>query len=106
MNLKEVLGKNIKEERLKKGWSVEKLAENLEVSSRFLSAIERGEKTFSIENFYKAAGIFEVPMDYLLRTSNDQERWNSSVIHLMKNFSEEDFGRVIEILKILKNFKT
>lgn len=105
MNLKEVLGQNIKEERLKKGWSVEKLAEKLEVSSRFLSAIERGEKTFSIENFYKTANVFEVSMDYLLRTSNDQDRWNFSVIHLMKDFTEADFCRVIEIIKILKNFK-
>lgn len=71
-----------------------------------MSAIERREKTFSIENFHKASNIFEVPMDYLLRKSNDYERWDSSVMHLIKDFNEEDFCRVIEILKILKNFKT
>ena len=53
INIKKLLGRRIREERVKLGWTIEQLAENVELSPSFLGCVERGERALSIEKIYR-----------------------------------------------------
>ena len=55
MNIKEKLGLKIKDLRLKKGWSQEKLALESNLDRTYLPSIEKGERNVSIEVVEKLA---------------------------------------------------
>ncbi len=58
--LKNNIGKKIKNHRLERGLSQEKLAECVNMSREHISCIERGKNMISIENLYNIAKYFEV----------------------------------------------
>jgi len=59
------LGKKIKEERNKKGFTQEKIAELVGVSRQAVTKWESGQSTPSMENLITLAGIFEVSLGEL-----------------------------------------
>ena len=71
MELKLILGKNIKIYRYKKGYTQEKLAEILDVSTNYIGRLERGQHNPSLEKIAKIAKILEVE-PYLLFIENDK----------------------------------
>ncbi|OGD94159.1 transcriptional regulator [Candidatus Curtissbacteria bacterium RIFCSPHIGHO2_12_FULL_38_9b] len=60
-------GKRVREERLKKGLSQEKLAELAGVHRTYIGMIERGEKNITLENINKVAKALEIPVSDLLK---------------------------------------
>ncbi len=64
MNKKQI-GLNIKCERKKLGLTQEQLANTLNVSSNYISAIECGKKTPKLEMFFKIADVLNVNLDTL-----------------------------------------
>ena len=63
------LGQRIKQERLKLNLTQAKLAEDIDISDSYLSYIERGEKSLSLETLIRLAERFGVSVDYLLQDS-------------------------------------
>ena len=59
------LGLNIKQARKKLGLTQEELANKLNVSSNYISAIECGKKTPKLEMFFKIADVLNVNLDIL-----------------------------------------
>lgn len=59
-------GKRVREERLKKGLSQEKLAEIAELHRTYIGMIERGEKNITLENIEKIAKALEISLGKLL----------------------------------------
>ena len=59
----ELICKNIKKFRLEKGLTQEKLSELCNISTDYLSEIERGKKTPSLKRFIIIAEKLEVPFD-------------------------------------------
>lgn len=55
LELKNILGKRIREERQKKGWSIEKLAEKIGLEPSSLGLVERAGRALSIEKLYTVA---------------------------------------------------
>lgn len=55
MNLKEIVGMNLKYYRYKTGLSQEKYYSDLELSPKYLACIERGEVNLTIENIENLA---------------------------------------------------
>ena len=68
IKIRKTLGRRLRDERENKGWTIERLAEHLEISSSFMGSVERGEKLLSIENVYKASELLNVTIDSLLKT--------------------------------------
>jgi len=60
-----IIGRNIKEARLKKHLSQAQLAELTELSSGYISFIETGARGLSIETFVTLANALEASADYL-----------------------------------------
>ena len=61
------MGDRIRETRKKRGLTQDRLAEKLDISVEYVSQIERGIKTPSMQNFIKLVEVLDVSADYLLR---------------------------------------
>ena len=60
-------GLNIKIERLKLGYTQEKIGEALNFSSVYVSNVEKGKHRISLVNAYRFALFFGKSLDYLLK---------------------------------------
>lgn len=67
MNIKEKLGLKIKELRLKKGWSQEKLALESNLDRTYLPSIEKGERNVSVTVIEKIANALNIEVSELLK---------------------------------------
>ena len=61
------MGKRIREERLKKGYTQQEVAEKAEICVMYPSEIERGIKMPSLNSFIQILEALEVSADYILR---------------------------------------
>ena len=62
----ELLGRKIREQRKKKKYTLEQLAEKLDVSTTFIGQIERAKGIPSLETLVKIANVLEISTDSLL----------------------------------------
>lgn len=65
MNRK-VLGKRIREERIRVGLTQEQIAEYINVSTTYIGFIERGERSVTLEKLILLAECFHVTIDSLI----------------------------------------
>lgn len=65
------LGRNIKAERYRRGFSQEKLAEKTGLHRTYIGVIERGEKNITIRNCCKIADALNIRLSELIRLSED-----------------------------------
>ncbi|WP_300331988.1 cupin domain-containing protein [Fusobacterium sp.] len=67
------IGEKIKKHRAEKGFSLRELAKKVELSASFLSQIEQGKASPSIENLKKIANNLEVKVSYLIEEEEKLE---------------------------------
>ena len=80
-----LLGKRIREERLRQNLTQEILAEDIDLTTAYVGQIERGERNVTLENLIKLANRLSVTVDYLLSDS----------------ISDNDDSTIIEITRLL-----
>ena len=85
---KYTVGKQIKEARLKTGFTQQALAQKAGVSNVYLGEIERGMKMPSLNSFIKIVQALDVSADYILR-----EELNSGKTYI--------FDELIDKLQVL-----
>jgi transcriptional regulator with XRE-family HTH domain len=66
-NLSEVLGRNLRRLRTRRGYSLERLARQSGVSRAMLGQVETGKSVPTISVLWKIAGALEVPFAHLLQ---------------------------------------
>ncbi len=59
MDIKKKFGKRVKDIRIEKGWSQEKLALNADLDRTYIPSIEKGERNVSITVIEKIAKAFK-----------------------------------------------
>ncbi len=64
-----LLGRRIREERLKLNLTQESLAEDIELTTAYIGQVERGERNLTLENLVKVSNRLGVTVDYLLSDS-------------------------------------
>lgn len=102
---RKVLGKRIREERIRSGLTQEQTAEHIGVSTAYIGFVERGERSITLEKLILLANCFHVTVDFLLQdfissSSNSQDKqfyslWNCA--------SSEDKDMILSILKSVLN---
>lgn len=80
---KKAFGKRLQKYREKSGYSQELLAEKIGCSTIFISYMERGEKSPSLNTLIKLSNILNIPADILL--GNESSHYNSEIL---KNISK------------------
>lgn len=66
MDLKIVVGKNIKKHRQKRGWSQEELSFNSDLHRTYISSLERGQRNPTVTVLNKIANALEIKASILL----------------------------------------
>lgn len=62
-----LIGKRLHEQRIEKGWTLDKLATMTGLTPNYISAVERGVKKPSLDTFIRLADALGASADYLIR---------------------------------------
>lgn len=60
------VGRRIAEERGNRGWTQEKFAERIDVTSRYIQSVEGGRENLTLDTLVKMANALRVRVDALL----------------------------------------
>ncbi len=99
----ELLGEQIRKHRKEKGYTLEQLAEQLDVSTTFIGQIERAKGIPSLETLVKIANALEVSTDSLLFAELSGRAGDSHFTNLVFELTEDFDTRERELL--LKNIE-
>lgn len=101
----ELLGQEIRKQRRQKNFTLEQLAEQLDVSTTFIGQIERAKGKPSLETLVKIANVLELSVDSLLfgdlNAKSSNNHFIKRVEELTENLSSKEKAL---ILKALENF--
>ena len=104
---RKILGQRIREERLRLKLTQEQLSERIDVTASYLGAVERGEKSMTLEKLIDLINVFDVSMDYIL-SDFIQPRVNENnndISDLINNMNDHQRKLTIEIAKLIqKNY--
>jgi len=105
----ELLGRHIREQRKRKQYTLEQLAEKLEVSTAFIGQIERAKGIPSLETLVKIANTLEVSVDSLIFDDLNQKSGNlyfaNQISELTEHFTQREKELLLKQIQILKEFK-
>lgn len=101
------IGKRIRLHRKKKGWTIEKFAELLDLSITHVGLIERGENAPSLEALINIANTLEVSADTLLA---DVLKVGyivkaNEISEVVSSLSSEDQNMIFEVMHLIASIK-
>ena len=100
------LGKRIKQLRLRNGYSQEKLAELVNISSTYVSRVENGTKGISLDTFIQITKILNASPDELLADyfESIDKPSNQRFLDMLQDCSDEECKFVIDVMTKAKKF--
>ena len=98
----QVIGKNIKKYRKLRGWTQEKLAEEIDYSLSFISGIESAyHQTFSIGALWRISQVLGV--DFYKLCEDDEKNYNVKYVKYKCNSCGIETKMPIQVVKHFKN---
>ena len=94
-------GRRIRQLRENLNMSREALAEQADVSAKFIYEIEKGNKGFSAATLYKLSKCLNVSSDYILEGNSFVDN-QEDISHILGLFNHEQICKVCELLKGIK----
>ena len=88
--------KRIKELRIQRGYSVSQLAEDANISTKFMYRIEEGKAGFSARVLLNIANALNVSCDYILKGSENNE--DTILNETLKQFDKNEQSAIERIL--------
>lgn len=85
------LGKRIREERLRLNLTQAQLAEDIDISDTYMGAIERGERSLTLDTLVRLVNRLGVTVDYMLSDSVSDNDTN-----IMEQFKQIMDGQPLE----------
>ncbi len=105
----ESLGKRIRKQRKEKNFTLEQLAEILDVSTTFIGQIERAKGIPSLETFVKIANALDVSTDSLLFEDLGSISGNTyfvnKITELTETFTPNEKDLLLKNIELFKEFK-
>jgi len=95
-----LIGNRIRTLRKRMQLSQEQLAENVNLSSKYLGEIERGQVNFSVDIAVRLAEGLQVELADLLDYQHEKSRGEliSTINHLMQNANDDELKTIYRIL--------
>lgn len=103
---RKILGKRIREERMRIGLTQEQIAEYIDVSTTYIGFIERGERSVTLEKLALLAECFRVPVDSLLHEIPSDpmaKEKNEQLLYLWERASLDEQDMILSIINIIVN---
>ena len=108
MNYK-FLGEQIRLQRKNKNYTLEQLAEKLDVSTTFIGQIERAKGIPSLETFVKIANALEISTDKLLfgalNTKSGQNYYTEKFCTLTETLNQKEKELLLESIELILKLK-
>ena len=105
----ELLGKNIRNRRKEKNFTLEQLAERLDVSTTFIGQIERAKGIPSLETLVKIANVLEISADSLLfgdlNTKSGHDHFVKKITELTEGFAPADKELLLKNIEIINELR-
>ena len=113
MTLTASIGSRIAKLRKDHNMTQEQLAENLDISIKHCSSVERGLSSLSLEKLIDVSCLFDVSIDYLVKgdsESDDSMRntltgFPQSIISIMSSNNEDDKQLLLEYLQLFSKIR-
>lgn len=107
-DIKKNLGEIVRELRLQKNITQEKLSEYLELQPRSITAIENGKTFISCEVLEKLANYFDVdPSIFFIKKVNiydpNEQEYYGEIKRLLRSFKSDKLKKIYNILLVLLN---
>ena len=99
MNYKKEMGVRLKERRKEMRMTQEQLSDQLNISIKHYSEVERGITGLSVENIIKISNILHVSIDYLLKGEGKKEEFPYEMILFYQNCSTEQKKGLMQIFR-------
>ncbi len=106
---RKVLGKRIREERLRVGLTQEQVAERIDVSTTYIGFVERGERSVTLEKLACLAECFHVPIDSLISesTASVSDEAQFEKLRMLWNMAAaEDRSLILSIADVIARRQT
>ncbi|MBI4690048.1 MAG: helix-turn-helix transcriptional regulator [Nitrospirae bacterium] len=103
MTPKELFGARIKSLRESKGWTQEHLAEKMDISTNYLSSIERGKENPTFDMLIKLALALKVDMWELFDFGHEanSKELREMLNRLIKEVNEEKIAIAVRVLRTM-----
>lgn len=100
-----ILGKRLREERIRSGLTQEQTAEYINVSTAYIGLIERGERSVTLEKIILLADCFHVSVDYLLQDflPPDSSTDDKQILLLWNAATEDEKSIILSVIKSILN---
>lgn len=99
------LGKRIREERLRLNLTQAQLAEDIDISDTYMGAIERGERSLTLDTLIRLVNRLGVTVDYIL--SDSVEDCDSNILEQFKQIIDhQPLARKQLALNVLRTLFT
>ena len=96
---KHILGKQIKQLRIERGLSQEKLSEMIFISPRQMCLIENGNSYPSLDTFIRIAEVLEIDVNKFFRiNARENDEFRNSVIEIIKALDRRKLPLVKDLL--------
>ncbi len=105
---RKLLGKRIREERLRCKLTQEELSEKVDVTASYIGAVERGEKSMTLEKLIDVVNALGVSVDYILSdmvyasTDNTNER----IAALIGGQNARRREMILEIIQVIRRYES
>lgn len=97
---KKAMGERLRIQRKQKRMTQEQLAEQLDISIKHYSEVERGIVGLSVENLIKVSGILEISLDYLIKGITIDYPIPPKIIETYKNCPDSKKQYLLEIMEL------
>jgi len=101
------IGRKVRQERLKRGWTLEALAEKVDMNASFIGQIERGDKTASFDTLDRLSAIFGMNTADFLKEGGGSaagaglQPMEQKVLGLLKGYNLAEQKTVYETMKYM-----
>ncbi len=97
------IGRNIRKYRKQQGFTQERLAEVSNLSTNYLGAIERGEKTLTLKTLIGIVDALDITADLLLCDSikNGYQIKSSMITEKLEKLSPSERNKILKMIDIM-----
>lgn len=104
-NTKTEIGKRIRNFRTANNLTQAQLAENLDISTNFISEVETGKKNISLEILCRLCRHYNLSADYILLGKDSSSSSQYTLSRFLFSLSAEDIPTIIEYLEASMKLK-
>ncbi|MCD8039206.1 MAG: helix-turn-helix domain-containing protein [Lachnospiraceae bacterium] len=94
-------GKRIRKLRITKRYTRKRLAQEANISTKFIYEIETGKKGFTAEVLYRLSEALEVRCDYILAGKTDEDAGDIYISKLLSQYDEQQKVHLLRILELI-----